>query len=102
MPRACWFESSLGHQELFLILSPCRWRFLSFKDILFLYCFLLVFRNMKNGQRRRRLIFMTCRAVIEKAYNDLYGVSKASSVSVSYGNNKLNERRLNVKQQALF
>ena len=58
--------------------------------------------NMKNGQRRRRLDFMTCRAVIEKAYNDLYGVSKASSVSVSYGNNKLNERRLNVKQQALF
>lgn len=29
--------------------------------------------NMKNGKRRRRLDFLTCRAIIEKAYEDVVG-----------------------------
>lgn len=32
--------------------------------------------NMKNGVRRRRLDFFTARAIMEKAYNELYGGSK--------------------------
>ena len=28
--------------------------------------------NMKNGRRRRRLDFKSCRAIIEKAYNNIY------------------------------
>lgn len=31
--------------------------------------------NMKNGIRRRRLDFATCRAIIEKAYNELFQVA---------------------------
>lgn len=58
--------------------------------------------NMKNGQRRRRLDFMTCRAIIEKAYNDLYKTHEMPVVAISYDDNKLNERNLNVRQQALF
>ncbi len=30
--------------------------------------------NMKNGIRRRRLDFFTCRAIIEKAYNKMFGI----------------------------
>lgn len=58
--------------------------------------------NMKNGQRRRRLDFMTCRAIIEKAYNDLYKTREMSTMAISCDDNKLDERSLNVRQQALF
>lgn len=58
--------------------------------------------NMKNGQRRRRLDFMTCRAIIEKVYGDLYKTCKTPAATISYNQNKLNERSLNVKQQTIF
>ena len=58
--------------------------------------------NMKNGQRRRRLDFMTCRAIIEKAYDSLYKTHEMPVVTISYDNDKLNERNLNVRQQALL
>ena len=58
--------------------------------------------NMKNGQRRRRLDFMTCRAIIEKAYDELYEARETPVITVSYENSKLDRRNLNVRQQALF
>ncbi len=58
--------------------------------------------NMKNGRRRRRLDFMTCRAIIEKAYSDLYKTHEIPAVAISYNGNKLSERNLNARQQALF
>lgn len=37
--------------------------------------------NMKNGRRRRRLDFLTCRAILEKVYESLYGYDKYSQTS---------------------
>lgn len=37
--------------------------------------------NMKNGVRRRRLDFQTCRAIVEKAYTQVFGDFRADGMS---------------------
>lgn len=38
--------------------------------------------NMKDGRRRRRLDFMTCRALVERAYSELYNHKNDTLVNV--------------------
>ena len=40
--------------------------------------------NMKNGVRRRRLDFLTCRAIIEKAYNKTVGTDKVVGAQLCF------------------
>lgn len=58
--------------------------------------------NMKNGRRRRRLDFMTCRAIIERAYTAMYEPSSPLEVAFSDTSDSMVERILDVRQQTLL
>lgn len=57
--------------------------------------------NMKNGRRRRRLDYSTCRAIIEEAYSALYGINH---ISIDHSKNEktITGGDPNVRQQVLF
>lgn len=56
--------------------------------------------NMKDGRRRRRLDFMTCRAIIEKSYDVIYQNQNPLYNNIS--SKVISERNLHASQPALL
>ena len=54
--------------------------------------------NMKDGRRRRRLDFRTCRAIIERAYEEMYEKNKDCHIQPNLYPTKETEEKNNVNQ----